>query len=99
MEFIVEFFGELIFEGILEVVSNKKISRWVRYPLLTLFILFFAIIIFGLIFGGIASLKNSLIGGMFIIVVGVILLIAGLSKFREFYLYERKKDLDDTNNE
>ena len=34
MEFFLELVGELLLEGCLAVGSNKKNSKWVRYPLL-----------------------------------------------------------------
>lgn len=41
MEILLEIVGELVLEGCLAVGSNKKISKWVRYPLLTLVLLFY----------------------------------------------------------
>ena len=94
MEFIFEFIGELVFEGILEVISNKKISKWVRYPLLIFFLFFFISIILGLIYIGVSSLETSLLGGIFLIAVGIILLIACIYKFRKVYLHEKKDSTD-----
>ena len=71
--------------------GNKKISKWVRYPIVAILILFFAVVIFGLIFAGILSLKNSLVGGIFIIVVGLFLLGSCIYKFRKTYLEQVKK--------
>lgn len=90
MEFIFELIADLFLEGSVEIASNKKISKWIRYPILAIIILFFIVIIFGLMYLGIISLKNSLIGGAFIILVGIILFIACIYKFKEVYLREKE---------
>jgi len=94
MDFIFELVFELIFEGGLEVTSNKKISRWIRYSILAIFILIFIAIISLIFFFGISSLKNSIIGGIFIIGIGLFMLGACIYKFRQFYLRE-KSNLND----
>lgn len=45
MEIIVEFLLELILEGSEEVSANKRISRWIRYPLIVLIGLFYIAVI------------------------------------------------------
>lgn len=45
MEIIVEFLLELILEGSEEVSANKRISRWIRYPLIVLIRLFYIAVI------------------------------------------------------
>ena len=41
MDILLEIVGELVLEGCLAVGSNRKVSKWVRYPLLTLVLLFY----------------------------------------------------------
>lgn len=41
MELLFEFLGEIFFEGIIEIIKNKKISKWIRYPLFLLISVFF----------------------------------------------------------
>ena len=41
MEYLFEFIAELLLEGSLEISKNKKISKWIRYPLLITISLFF----------------------------------------------------------
>ena len=45
MEIIVDFLLELILEGSEEVSANKRISRWIRYPLIVLIGLFYIAVI------------------------------------------------------
>ena len=89
MDFIFEFVFELLFEGGMEVTSNRKISKWVRYPILAIFISIFIGIISLIIFWGISSLKNSTIGGIFIIGLGIFMLSASIHKFRQFCIHEK----------
>lgn len=89
MDFIFELVFELLFEGGTEVTSNRKISKWIRYPLLGLFILIFMGIISLLIFFGVSFLKESVIGGIFIIAIGIILFVASIFKFRQFCIHEK----------
>ena len=90
MEFIFEFVFELLFEGGMEVTSNRKISKWIRYPILVIFALIFIAIIGLIMFMGIASLKNTIIGGIFIIGLGIFMLVSCIIKFRQFYLKEKE---------
>ena len=32
MDFIIELVMELLLEGSIEISSNKKVSKWIRYP-------------------------------------------------------------------
>ena len=41
MDIVLEFFLELIVDGGIEASGNKKLSRWIRYPLIALVVLFF----------------------------------------------------------
>lgn len=86
MEFILEFILELFVEGGMEVSSNKKISKWIRYPILFLLILFFSIVIFGLLFLGIMVLKRNILDGLLFILISIVLLIGSILKFRQIYV-------------
>ena len=96
MEFIFELIADLLLEGSMEIESNKKINKFIRYPILAIIILFFLVVIFGLMYLGIISLSSSLVGGLFIIIISLVLLIACIHKFREVYLKE-KEDMKNKN--
>lgn len=85
MEFIVELILELFIEEGIEVSHNKKVSKWIRYPILALWILFFATVILGLIIIGIWIIPDIVIGGIFMIMVGFIMLCMFVFKFRKKY--------------
>ncbi|MBP3461879.1 MAG: hypothetical protein J6K21_05705 [Bacilli bacterium] len=89
MEFLIELVIDLVLEGSLEVSKNKKISKFIRYPLIAIIILFFAIVIFGLMFIGIICLKNSIVGGLIILLFSILLLIMAILKFKKIYLEKR----------
>lgn len=84
-----EFLIEILLNLLLEVSKNKKISKFIRYPLIVIIILFFAIVIFGLMFIGIICLKNSIVGGLIILLFSILLLIMAILKFKKIYLEKR----------
>lgn len=86
MEFIFEFIAELILEGSIEISSNKKVSKWIRYPLIFILILVFSIVIFGLLILGLIILNKNILAGIFIIIVSIIMLIGSIFKFKYTYL-------------
>lgn len=90
MEFLIEFLCELLLEGSIEISSNKKVSKWIRYPLIVLIIGFFCFVIFGLIFVGIMLLEKSLPISIFILLVGIAMFIMAMIRFREIYLQQKK---------
>ncbi len=80
IDFIIDFFITLFIENSDEIVKSKKVSRWIRYPLIILISLF-AIIIVGLLLAiGIELLRNpnlySKLGGLLFIIIDVFLIIS-----------------------
>lgn len=91
MEFLFEFIAELLLEGSIEISSNKKISKWIRYPLIVILILLFSVVIFGLLTLGIIILNKNILAGIFIIIVSIIMLIGSIIKFKNTYLKKSNK--------
>lgn len=92
MEFFIEVILDLIFEGSIEIIkSNTKISKWIRYPLIVLIILFFMVITFGLFILGIFVLNKNIYAGLLFIVTSLILLILGIIEFRKQYIITKQK--------
>ncbi|MBE5936920.1 MAG: hypothetical protein E7265_02690 [Lachnospiraceae bacterium] len=84
MELIFEFLFELLIEGGIEVAGNKKVSKWIRIPLI---IIFSVGILFILGLGGFLGLsliaENSVTSvciGIFIIGLMIVLTIIGIRK-------------------
>ena len=88
LEILFEIIGELFLEGGLEIAANKKISKWIRYPLALLLILFFTALIGGLIVIGISILDSNIAVGLFLIILGSILMVMGLIQLRRYYIQE-----------
>lgn len=86
MDLVFEFILELFLEGGIEVSKNKKISKWIRYPILAIIILFFSIMIFGILFIGILLISVNILASIFMIGIGLFMLIGTISKFRKVYL-------------
>lgn len=86
MDFLFEILLEFALEGGMEASKSKKVPRIIRYLLIAIIVLFFAIIILGLFAIGILMLKESIAGGIFMILISIILFISAIIKFRKVYL-------------
>ena len=86
MEFLIELLLDLVLEGSVEISSNRKIPKSIRWPFIVLIVLFFFVVIFGMFVLGMLILNKSLLGGVFIIVVNCIFIILGIKKFKKVYL-------------
>lgn len=93
MEILIELLFELLFEGTFEISKNKKISKLIRYPLIALIVLFFALIIFGMLFIGLTVANNNILLGLFIIIISLVLLVLSIMKFKKIYM-EKKENID-----
>lgn len=93
MEYIIEFILDLVFESSVEI-SKSKVPKYIRYSLIVIIVLFFIVVI-GLIFlVGILSLKENIFLGIFFILVGILLLLMSIIKFKKTYLKQVKKNID-----
>lgn len=82
MDFFIELIGEILIEGSFELATNNKISKWIGYPILLLLIIFYSIIIFGILFIGINSINENLGLSIILIVISIVLLIGTIVAFR-----------------
>lgn len=80
LEFVAEFVLEIVVNGGMELQHNEKIPKWIRVTLAVFTILFFAVIIIGCIVLGVMILKDTLLGGGLLIVLGVVLLVCSIWK-------------------
>ena len=95
MDLLFEIIIELLLEGGEEICANKKISKWIRYPILFVMILFFSIVIFGIIFAGISVIKDSIVAGLFLVAIGLTMLIWFIHGFRKQYIKKLNKNKED----
>ena len=85
MDNFIEILLDLIVNGSIEMLPNKKVPKWIR----TIISLIIISMIMGLIIVGIVVLKESLLGGILIIIVGVFLLIGIIIKVKNYMNYTK----------
>lgn len=85
MEYLIEAILDLILEGSIEISKNKKVPKWIRYPLIVLLCLFFMIVILGLLILGIYFLDKNIFIGLLFMLISIILGIGIFIKFRKEY--------------
>ena len=80
MDILIEFIFELIFDSAVEVVKEKRISKWIRIPLAILILLFFisVFVILGIV--GVLLItsneKYSLSGGIVVLLLDIVLIVS-----------------------
>lgn len=74
----------------LEASKSNRISKFIRYILIIIIVLFFVLAI-GLIFiASILSIKESIAVGLLLIIIDLFLLLKGITKFKKEYLIKKK---------
>ncbi len=91
MEFLFELIFELIFEGSIEASSNRKLSKWIRYPLIVIISVFYLGLIALFIMLGVKLFDETKLGSVSMIAIGLFLLIVCILAFRKIYLKKNKK--------
>lgn len=91
MDIIFELLVDFLLEGSIEIGTNKKVSRIIRYPLLILVLLLFFSVIIGLFYFGIKIYTTNKIGSIFIIAVAFVLLVGSIIKTKSIYDQEKRK--------
>lgn len=77
MDELFEFIFEILLDIGAEASQNKRIPKWIRYPLLVIFVLLFVFVFGVLLLVGFTSLKTDPLLGS-ILIGGAILLAVGL---------------------
>lgn len=86
MELFLEIVFEFLFEGIIEVINNKKVSKWIRYPLFMIVTLIYtciSLLFFSLSF---SFIRESLLAFLILFIIGVVLLIMFFLFIRKLYI-------------
>ena len=91
MDFLIELIGDVLIEGSFELATNKKVSKWIRYPILSLFIIFYSAIILGILFIGINSINENFWLSIFLIVVSLVLFIGTIVAIKRKLNSEEEK--------
>lgn len=80
MEFLIEFLFELIFESCIVITNNRKVPKIIRYPLTVILISFILGISIGLIGLGFIMWKDSVFGGLFLVLIGSLFMVFFIKK-------------------
>lgn len=91
MEILFEILVELILEGTFEISKNRKVPKFIRYPLIFLIVLLFlgvAVLIFYT--GVLVYQKINKFCGIFLIVLGIAFVIGAILNFKKEYLRKKK---------
>lgn len=91
MDELIELVLDLLLEGGLEINSNKKVSKWIRYPIIVLLTLIFTIVIIGIFILGIFFVEENILVSLVMIIIGIIMLVGAIKKIKKYNL-GRKED-------
>lgn len=91
MEYLFEFILEIAIEGSIEVGKNKKVPKYIRYPLIAIISLIYIAVIGLILVAGILSLKDETFVGIIIMLIGLSMLIVSIIKIRKVYCAYGKK--------
>lgn len=92
VDFIVECIIDLVLEGTFEISKDRKMSKFIRYPLICIIVLLFLMIIGLMFFIGISIMRSNFYLGLLIIFLTLFFLYYGVKKFKIIYL-TKKGDL------
>lgn len=90
MECVFEFILELVLEGSVEVTKSTSVPKYIRYPLIAIILLFFLAVIGVIFWTGIIALKYNAIVGISLILIGLVMSIMSVMKFKKVYLTKMK---------
>ena len=82
MDIVLEFFLELIVDGGIEASGNKKLSRWIRYPLIALVVLFFGAVIAMMFYLAFGLSSDEPVASVIFSLLGLFFLVGTVLKFR-----------------
>ncbi len=92
MDILFELIIELLFEGAVEISRNRRISKWVRYPIAVVLGLFLLGLLLSLFILGGAICKKNILAGIFVLLVALVLLCAFLVKGLHYFINREKNE-------
>lgn len=75
MDLIFEIVGEVLIEGAFEIASNKKVSKWIRYPILILIISFYSFIVGTFVYLGLSFFNENILISIIMFLIAIFLII------------------------
>ncbi len=85
MEYIIEIVLELLLEGSFELTSTLQTPKWLRCPLIGFILLFFLGVLGVIFITAYLALKENIIIGLLIFLVGILFIVAAIYKFQKLY--------------
>ena len=99
MDILIELMIDLLFDAGLEVTKNKKINKWIRFPLILLILLFLIVVVVGLIYFGLRLIQSkddrAIAFGVLLILFVFIIFIVFIQNILEEFLsgyFNNKRD-------
>lgn len=86
MDDLLEFIFEVLLELGEDVSSNRKKSKWIRYPILAIIILFYIGVVGITLFFGLSSLKENKFLGLIFILLSLFFVVGLFIKIRKLYI-------------
>lgn len=87
MDLILEFIFDLVLESSMEIAKDKKIKKWIKYPLAFLLSLFIIAVIGTIFFVGIMFIVdeeiNIKLAGVLFIVFDIVLIVSAIKKIKK----------------
>ena len=96
-EFIIELIFELIMDGSVSICKSKKVSKWIRYPLI------FLVSLISLGFVGIVlvtafdMMDDSIIGGLAILAIAIFFLVCMIREIIKTYKEKKSEQISLSN--
>ena len=92
MDDLIEFILELLLEGGIELSSNKKVTKWIRYPLIFIISILFLLVVALIFYLGIWIYKESIALSIAFIILSVAMLYGSINKFKKIYLEKKENN-------
>lgn len=92
MEILIELLMELVLEGGMELSKNKKVPKFIRYPLIGLISLLFIAVFLLIIFVGVLIWKENMWVGLLMFGISLVFLVSGIREFKKIYFEKKSKD-------
>lgn len=80
MEIVFEILGEFIFEVLFYTGTDRKISKWVRYPILFIVLVFFLTVILGIFALAVSTIEKNAIISIVLIIIDALISIGIIKK-------------------
>ena len=96
-EFIIELILELIMEGSVSICKSKKVSKWIRYPLIFLVSLIGLGIVGIVLVAAFAVMDDSIIGGLAILAIAIFFLVCMIHEIVKTYNEKKSEQISLSN--